>query len=157
MFGRLGRTTRFIVFTGFLMALGVLSFADRAPDQARGGLRASRDIGRWGERATGIDVFDLSDIPLEWDTVGHVLMWFAAAILASAAFGRLLRHATIGFLLVSLSAGIEIGQHFLSSSRSPTLSDLIANIVGVVAGLTCVAFLPRLAHYIRDRSPSLAR
>ena len=145
------------VFVGFFGVLGVLSLADRAPDRVETGLRAGRDIGRRGERTFGFDLVDRSDIPLAWDTAGHIVLWFVAAVLATTAFGRRVPTWVIAAVLFIGSAAVEIAQGWLSFSREPSLSDLAANGAGVVAGVTIVVFASRLAHRFGRVRPSLRR
>lgn len=136
-----GRVLRPLVFFSFLMAIGLLSLADRAPDAVKSVWSIVQRIGSSAERVLGLDVIDRGDIPFAFDTLGHLILWSIAGALAFLAFGR---RTSMGFLIVSLvtlSAGVELGQGFLSSTRRPELADLLANTVGVMAGVLCAALV----------------
>lgn len=132
----LSKRLRFLIATGFVAVVGVLSFADRAPRASRAILRRIQWLGQRVERRFGWDFVDRSDVPLAYDTAGHFAMWFLAAALG----WWLLHHKTsplvLGLGLVAVSAGIEVGQGFLSSTRTPDVQDLLANAIGVSVGLT---------------------
>ena len=119
--------------------VGVLSLADRAPRLVKATLRVGQSIGSRVEHRLGVDWLDRGDIPFAFDTIGHLVLWAIAAFLAYIAFGpgdRRGRTST-SFLvvaLITLSAGVEVGQGLLSSSRHPEMLDLIANSVGVALG-----------------------
>ena len=49
------------------------------------------------------------------------------------------------FGLFTVSYASEIGQAYLSTTRIPDPRDLVANGLGIVAGLLAGAFTPRLA------------
>lgn len=130
-----GRLLRPFLFFGFLVAIGLLSLADRAPGLVKGVWLIVQRIGSFGERFLGVDLIDRGDIPLAFDTLGHLVLWGIAGVLAYSAFGR---RTSASFLIVSLttlSAGVEVGQGLLSSTRRPEITDLIANGVGVTLGV----------------------
>ena len=60
-------------------------------------------------------------------------------MLAYAAFGRRTSPSFLIVSLTTLSAGVELGQGFLSSTRRPEVADLIANGVGITAGVLLAA------------------
>ena len=136
-----GRVLRPLIFFGFLIAIGLLSLADRAPGMVKDVWSIVQHTGSLAEQLVGLDVVDRGDIPLAFDTLGHLALWGIAGMLAYAAFGR---RTTPSFLIVSLitlSAGVELGQGLLSSTRRPEISDLLANSVGVTAGVCLAAFV----------------
>jgi len=135
-----GRVLRPLLFFGFLSAIGLLSFADRASDTVKGAWGVVQRVGSFGERLIGLDVVDRGDIPLAFDTLGHLMLWGIAGMLAYAAFGRRTSRSFLIISLITLSAGFEIGQRFLSSTRTPQLTDLAANTVGVIMGVSLAAF-----------------
>ncbi len=109
-----------------------LSFSDRAPGLA---FVRVRWFGRMAEARSGLDLLDRSDIPLASDSVGHFLMWGLAGFLGWFAIGR--RDSGL-FLIAGLgaiSAGVEYAQPLLSSTRSTSLEDLVANIMGITLGV----------------------
>lgn len=130
-----GRFLRPLLFFGFLATIGLLSLADRAPDLVKTGWTGVQEIGSSIEQRVGVDVVDRSDIPLAFDTLGHLALWAVAGGLAYLAFGH---RTSPWFLMVSLftlSAGVEVGQRFLSATRKPDVVDLAANGVGIAFGL----------------------
>lgn len=152
-----GRFLRPVLFFGFLVAIGLLSFADRASDMVKGVWDVIRRIGSFGERLVGFDVVDRGDIPFAFDTLGHLTLWSIAGMLAYAAFGRRTSRSFLIVSLITLSAGVEIGQRFLSSTRRPQVSDLIANSVGVTTGVLVAAFVFWLASLFGGKSRSLTQ
>ena len=136
-----GRFVRPLLFFGFLIAIGLLSLADRAPDMVKGVWVIVRRIGSFGERLFGLDVVDRGDIPLAFDTLGHLALWSIAGMLAYAAFGRRTSRSFLIVSLITLSAGVEVGQGFLSRTRKPSISDLVANTIGVTTGVLLAAFV----------------
>lgn len=130
-----GRLLRPLLFFAFLIAIGLLSLADRAPGLVKDAWSIVRRLGSFGEGLLGVDVIDRGDIPLAFDTLGHLVLWSIAGVLAYTAFGR---RTSASFLIVSLttlSAGVEVGQGLLSSTRRPEFTDLIANGIGVTLGV----------------------
>lgn len=152
-----GRFLRPLLFFGFLVAIGLLSFADRASDMVKGVWSIVQRIGSFGESLLGVDVVDRGDVPLAFDTLGHLTLWSIAGMLAYAAFGRRTSRSFLIVSLVTLSAGIEIGQRFLSSTRRPQVTDLIANTVGVTTGVLLAAFVFWLVSLFGGKSRSLTQ
>jgi hypothetical protein len=134
-----GRFLRLLLFFGFLIAIGLLSLADRAPDMVKGLWSIIQRIGSFGEQFVGLDLVDRGDIPLAFDTLGHLALWSIAGMLAYAAFGQRTSRSFLIVSLITLSAGVELGQGFLSSTRHPEIADLIANGIGVTAGVLVAA------------------
>lgn len=135
----LGRLTR-LVFLGFLGVIAVLSLADRAPSGTRALMRRGRSVLAEGEQRFGVDWIDRSDVPLAFDTMGHIALWAIAGFLATLAFRRRVGPLFIVVSLSVLSAGIEVGQGLLSTTRRPEFGDLVANVFGSALG-TAVALL----------------
>jgi len=130
-----GRRLRTFVFFAFLAGIGVLSLADRAPNAVKSALGVGQRVGSVGERTVGLDLLDRGDIPLAFDTVGHLVLWAVAGALASATFGRRTSRSFIIVMLITLSASVELGQGLLSATRRPELTDLVANGVGICIGV----------------------
>lgn len=135
------RSLRPLIFFGFLVAIGLLSFADRANDVVKNGWSVVQRGGSFVERLIGFDLVDRGDIPLAFDTLGHLVLWSTAGVLAYGAFGRRTTRSFLIVSLITLSAGVEIGQRFLSSTRRPEISDLLANAVGITAGVLLASFV----------------
>lgn len=152
-----GRFVRPLLFFGFLVAIGLLSFADRASDMVKAVWSIVQRIGSFGERLLGLDVVDRGDIPFAFDTIGHLVLWSIAGMLAFAAFGRRTSRSFLIVSLFTLSAGVEIGQRFLSSTRQPQVSDLVANGIGVTVGVTIAAFVWWMTSLFGRKTRSLTR
>jgi len=155
-----GRRFRSLLFFGFLLVVGVLSLADRAPGTVKGALRSVQSIGSRVERRVGVDWLDRGDIPFAFDTIGHLILWSVAAFLAYLAFGPGTRRGrtSTSFLVVSLvtlSAGVEVGQGLLSATRHPELLDLVANTVGIGFGVAIAAFASAVIGLIGSLGRSL--
>ncbi len=128
----------------FLAGVGLLSLSDRAPGYSVVGLRRGRSLVRSIEARSGHNWLDRSDIPLAWDTAGHLALWAVAGLLTWAALGRRLGAPFIIVGLISLSAGIEVAQVLLSSTRMAELSDVAANGAGVTLGVLCAMAIGRV-------------
>ncbi len=137
--GMSGRLLRPLLFFGFVIVIGLLSLADRAPDLVKSEWSVVQRIGSIGERLVGLDIIDRGDIPLAFDTVGHLALWGIAGVLAYIAFGRRTSPWFLMISLITLSAGVELGQGFLSATRRPQVTDLIANSIGVAVGVALAA------------------
>lgn len=151
------RFVRPLLFFAFLAAVGVVSLADRAPGMVASAWQAVRRVGSFAEQTAGLDLIDRGDIPFAMDTIGHLVLWSIAGGLAYLAFGR---RTSVGFLIVSLitlSAGVEVGQGLLSSTRHPEIRDLVANSVGVTFGVLSVAALFAVIGVFGRISSSLIR
>jgi VanZ family protein len=86
----------------------------------------------WGELTPAPPAF-LNTI---WDKAEHVIAYFGLAAMATLALGlrRLLAWAIFG--IINLGGVLEVAQHF--TGRDPEAMDMIANTLGVFAGL-CLA------------------
>lgn len=122
-------------FTGLAGAVGVLSFADRAPGTTQAILRRVRSVGQRVEQRSGYDLIDRGDVPVAFDTAGHLVLWFLAGLIGWWAFHRRTTPAFLALCLFTVSAGIEVGQSYLSTSRSPDIFDLVANGAGIALGV----------------------
>lgn len=124
------------VFIALAGVVAVLSFADRAPDLVRQGLRASVQLSTAIEDATGLSVFDARDLPYSWDLVGHFALWLSVAVVGWWTFRRRLSALTLALTLFIGSYAVEIGQAYLSTTRTPDPQDLVANALGIAVGMT---------------------
>lgn len=137
-----------VVFAG---AIAVLSLSDRAPDAAFWRIKWA---GRTIESRSGLDLLDRADIPWAGDIVGHFLLWGLAGAIGWLVLGR--RDSGL-FLIASLSAfsaGIEFVQPLLSSTRDASYNDLVANVLGITAGVVGAWMLTSSFHVLRDPSRS---
>lgn len=71
------------------------------------------------------------------DKVEHVLGYFVLSSTATALFARMPTRARIAAALVAMGIGLEIAQGTMTSTRTPDLSDALANTIGVLLGLAC--------------------
>ena len=142
---------RWALFSTFLIGVGLLSLADRAPGRVVDELRRVRAVGQRVEYRLGIDWVDRGDIPLAWDTAGHIVLWSVAAMLGFLALHGRVGVVVLALALLTLSAAVEVGQAFLSSSRSPELTDLMANGAGIALGIVMASIVERTAHHIGSR------
>ncbi len=141
-----GKWSKMLVFVGFLTALGLLSMADRAPGAVLGGLRWVRSRGQDIEAALGIDWIDLGDMPLAWDTAGHLVLWAGAGMLGYAAVGQRVGGARLAMALLILSGVVEVAQPLLSATRQLEVTDMVANGVGIFAGVITASLILKVAH-----------
>lgn len=74
------------------------------------------------------------DLPIGKDTIGHFVAWAMVGMVAAGVFKRWQWRVVTFVSLFVLSALIEVGQQYLSWSRSAEFSDLAANGFGLVAG-----------------------
>lgn len=118
----------------FMAAVGAVSLSDRAPSLTRALLRAGREIFHRVELRAGVDLLHRSDIPLEWDTAGHLVLWTVVGALATLAFARRRGLVLVILGLVALSAAVELAQARYSATRLAEWRDLEANAVGITVG-----------------------
>lgn len=145
------------ISVAFFGSLGVLSLSDRAPGVTRFVLGIGRGIGSRVERRSGYDLFDRSDVPFAYDTIGHVVLWFGAAVLAWMLFHKRFSGLFIATALFAMSAGVEVAQGYLSSTRTPSVEDLLANGVGLIAGVMLGAAVTGIFEAFNRGVRSLAR
>ena len=141
----------------FLGAITMLSLADRAPRLVRVLWASIRRVGSAAERMIGFDVVDRSDIPLAMDTIGHVGLWGIAGVLSCLTFSRRTSLVFLILSLIVLSAGVEVGQGLLSSSRRPEVRDLVANTIGITAGVLAAAAMLAMIGVFGRISSNLSR
>ena len=152
-----GRLFRSLLFIACLLVVALLSFADRAPGLVERALDRVQRIGSRGEHLLGVDWFDRGDIPFGWDVVGHAVLWAVVAFLAHLVFRSRVPSVFVALALVTLSAGVEVGQGLLSATRSPEMLDLIANAMGVGIGTSLAMIVCGLVGLLGGMARSLAR
>ncbi len=145
------------ISVAFFGSIGVLSLSDRAPGFTRFGLSLFRGVGRRIERRSGFDLIDRSDVPFAYDTIGHIVLWFGAALLAWLLFHKRLSALFIATALFVMSAGVEVAQGYLSSTRTPSVEDLVANGVGVMFGIMLGATITVIVEVFNRGVRSLSR
>ena len=134
---------------GVLAANTLILLSDRAPGLLR---RLSDRVDRGTLRLAAAQVGPGRDVP-EADFVLHVGMWGLATVLLGLAMGATWsRLATAGTVL-AYSVGLEVAQGMYTSSRSPQRADVLANGVGVAAGLAVAVALGFLL-WLRPARPT---
>lgn len=121
----------------FAMFIVGLSLSDRAPAFTE---RWVKRLGMIFENRSGLDFIDRSDVPWDFDVVGHFFLWGLAGLLAWFALGRRVSGPFLIAGLIAISAGIEFVQPILSSTRKSQPDDLKANALGITLGVA-VAWL----------------
>ena len=143
-----------VVVLFLLLATTALLLTDRAPvvyEQAVDrGLQVAADI----RDAVGLDDQDIGrqDVPVSDKTIGHTVLFASATVVAGFVFRRRFRPVVVGAAVFAVSAVYEVAQPVLSWSREQSLTDLVANGVGVVAGVVAVSLLLRIPRLRRSRS-----
>lgn len=139
--------------TGALVVLSgivaVLSFADGAPDVIRRLLRSAARVIAGVQDLVGVQFVDFRDLPFEWDTAGHFVLWAAVAVVGRWALGHRVTAVSLGLGCFAASYLVEIAQSVLTVSRRPDLRDLAANALGIVVGLVFAVGLERAAATVR--------
>ena len=79
------------------------------------------------------------DLPFPPDAGVHLLLWAAAGFFAHRLLGDRVSALVVLWTLAAASFALEVGQVFFTSSRSFELSDMAANVVGVLVGVTAAA------------------
>jgi len=133
-----------------------LSFADRAPWAVERFLDAVLIAASQLEERLGVDWLDRSDVPLSYDLLGHMALWSAAAFVGWFSLNGRLRPLPFALGLILVSGVVEIGQAFLTRSRSTSVEDFAANIVGVAIGLMIAALAEQAQRQLK-RVRSLSR
>lgn len=160
----LRRAVATIVVLGFTAVAVVLLFSDRAP----GVLNLVRDLvvglGRRIERTWQIDLIDRADIPGTRDEIGHVILWGTGMLVIGLALRKRVPITITAILLAGVSLLSEYGQSVLSTTRTASASDAVANVIGIGLAavlLGAVTGVARLIfgddrHFSRSRNPANA-
>lgn len=126
---------------GFVASAVVLLWSDRAGSLPLLGGRLITTTGRRTEQALGIDWVDRSDVPVAFDQLGHMVLWFIGMII----FGWVGRHRVplrvIALLVGGASVFSEAGQAWASTTRHTNTADAIANLTGVAAATVALAIV----------------
>jgi VanZ family protein len=87
-----------------------------------------------------------------WDKAEHFIAYFGLAVMATLALGlrRLLAWAIFG--IINLGGALEVAQHFVG--RDAEVMDMIANTLGVVAGLCLAAVFLTLVEPTAEDYPA---
>ena len=137
-----------------LLTVAVLSLSDGILGPVRAGASSAFEVGRAVEMGTGVDLASRSSVPIDADTLGHLVLWAAVGLVAAGLATRSMARIRLAVGLFALSGLVEVGQQYLSSSRSAELTDLAANGVGLVVGFatyTAIEGGARLARLVRAR------
>jgi len=137
------------VFAALIAVAAVLSFADRAPDIV---FPAAASLGGVIEGVTGIDLFGRGGLGLEFDLVGHVVLWSTLAAASWWTFRSRVPAMIQALGLFAASCAVEIGQFYITSTRVPDPVDLVANAIGITAGLGVAMVIGSTVGATRRRS-----
>lgn len=142
------------VFVALIAVAFVLSFADRAPDIV---FPAVASFGGAVEGATGIELVGRGGLPVELDTIGHIVLWGTLAAASWWTFHRRVPVFTQALGLFAASCAVEVGQFYVTSSRVPDPADLVANAIGITAGLGAALVIGSSIDAARRRTPARVR
>lgn len=146
---RFRRIQLLLVAGGILAVVGV-SLSDRAPALVADGVMMGLRI--LGLRSGQLTAATLDMLPFATDTISHAVVWGVVGLGAAGTVRTIAGRLNLAWALFTLSALVEVGQQYLSFSRSAELSDLAANGVGLAVGMvayTTVELLIRLARPAR--------
>lgn len=90
---------------------------------------------------TGVGVSP--SLPFGTDKIMHFGGWAGVGFLACGLLHQLTDRINLAMMLVTLSAFLETGQRYLTSSRSAEVGDLIANCAGLALGYATYALVER--------------
>ncbi len=135
------RRIHVVLTLGALFIVGSISLSDYyVPKASRTFSTATSDAST--SASDRIDLpFSVPDLPFGWDTLTHFTLWFGVGVLAAGLVRRFYHIPVLWFLLVGLSAFIEVAQQRWTNGRSMEISDLIANGLGLFAGLGVGLFI----------------
>ena len=122
-----------LAFMGFAL---VLSMSDRMPALWRSVVLGGTRLGISLERRLSIDLIDRSDLGLGMDEFGHVVLWSFGMLAIGLLTRSRLQASYVAVALFVTSVALEVGQNLLTTSRSISAGDAIANASGIMAGLT---------------------
>ncbi len=109
----------------------VVLLSDRAPGLLH---RLSDRLAVDTLRVTAAQVAPGSDLPRSYFLM-HVALWALATALVGLAMGSTGSKVVAAGLVLLYSAGVELAQAMVTDSRSPQPADMVANTLGVAAGL----------------------
>lgn len=133
---------------GGLLVVAGLSLSDQAPRLVADLLMTLPRI--LGVRGGGLTSAVQDQIPLGLDTIGHGAVWGVVGFMAAGTVRSARHRITLLSALFFLSALFEAGQQYLSWSRSASLSDLVANGVGLMIGMLAFAIVERAFFAVRQ-------
>lgn len=136
------------IVVGFAGAVTVLSLSDRAPAAVAEAKTVVKDIGSEAEDRAGIDVVDRTDIPAEFDKIGHAVMWGTGMLVLGLLFRRRFPPLIMAFLLTAISIGFELAQSSYTSSRALQPSDAVANAFGIGVAFVVVVFIGAVIDFV---------
>ena len=128
----------------FFAVVAAVSLGDRAPGLTQQLWRRVRAAGHAVEVRFDADLLDRSDVPFEYDTVGHFALYLIAGALSYFALQGRLGVITIIVLVAGFSGAIEVAQPLLSSTRDMQAKDFVVNVVGVLVGVGVAAIATRV-------------
>lgn len=125
----------------FLCCAAALSMSDRMPYLWRAVLVRGIGLGAAIERGLAIDLIDRSDVGLSADQIGHLVLWASGMFTIGLVTRKRFEAASVAVALFMTSLALEVGQSLLTTSRSMSIEDAVANAGGIMAGLTALVIL----------------
>lgn len=126
---------------GFVaVAMGV-SLSDRLPSLWQATLWRGVLVGVSVERWLSIDLVDRSQFGMSPDEFGHLMLWGAGMVGIGVLTRQRFQPHFVAAVLFGVSLALEVGQALVTSSRSMSLGDAVANAAGIMAGLTALVLL----------------
>jgi hypothetical protein len=138
------RILRRLTMAVTLLTVAVLSLSDGILGPMRAGASTAVDVGRAVETETGVELGSRFSPPVEADTIGHLVLWTGVGLVAAGLATRPGARLRLALGLFALSAAVEVGQRYLSSTRSAEITDLAANGVGLTVGFLAYAAVEAL-------------
>ncbi len=122
-----------LLVLGSMAANAAILLSDRAPGLLR---RLSVKVDAGGSRAA--DVASRAHISTDSDFAVHVLIWGVATVLVGLAAWSWTSMLLGGAVVFASSLGLEVAQHFVTTTRNVQAADVAGNALGVAAGLAAV-------------------
>ena len=149
-FERLLGWLRLGTFTGVLLIVGLLSLSDNVGSRYIRAASAAKNLVFSYVPASGSGLAGAVDLPVGIDTALHFVVWTSVSFLALTLRPGFISRANVLLGLLALSASIEVGQEYLSMSRTAELSDALANAAGIGVGALAAGPLLLLASVLRS-------
>lgn len=129
------------ILASFVLIAAVLLLSDRAGGL---GVRVKTfilDVGEAFEDAFGVDWLDRDSIPGTFDQIGHAVLWGGGMFLIGLTFRRWVHPIVTALAIGVLSAVFEYLQAVLTVSRTPQVTDVVANASGILIALVLVLII----------------
>lgn len=131
------------VVLAVVCVVGVFSLSDSIVGPADHAPSILRFLARQLAAGNGMGGGFRQSLPFGGDTIMHFVGWSGVGFLAAGLLSRFADRMNLLLGLVTLSGLFEVGQRYLTSSRSAELTDLMANGTGLLVGFTLFAIVER--------------